>query len=208
MRELGISDYAGTWQKMRHVIDARTDASPDELWLLEHPRVFTLGQAGRTEHVLDAGDIPVVKSDRGGQVTYHGPGQLIAYLLMDLRRKGIGVRQLVDGLEQSVIDILSAEGVAGARRAGAPGVYVQGRKICALGLRIRNGCCYHGLALNVSMDVEPFQRIDPCGYRDLEVTQLRDHAIAWDVREAGRRLSVAFARHFAFRVQPDAETAA
>lgn len=191
---------------MRGVTDARTATSPDELWLLEHPRVFTLGQAGRTEHVLDAGDIPVVNSDRGGQVTYHGPGQLIAYLLMDLRRKGLGVRQLVDGLEQSVIDILSGEGVVGARRAGAPGVYVQGRKICALGLRIRNGCCYHGLALNVNMDLEPFQRIDPCGYRDLEVTQLRNHAIAWDVREAGRRLTTALARRFAFRAQPDAET--
>ncbi len=208
MRELGLSDYAEAWQKMRRVTDLRGEASRDELWLLEHPRVFTLGQAGRTEHLLDPGGIPVINSDRGGQVTYHGPGQLVVYVLMDLRRKRLGVRQLVDGLEQCVIDMLAAEGVAGKRRNRAPGVYVSGRKICALGLRIRNGCSYHGLALNVNMDLEPFQRIDPCGYRGLEATQLRDLAVPWDVDEAGRRLVAAFVRQFAYQAHRDYETTA
>jgi len=191
---------------MRRITDVRGETSSDELWLLEHPRVFTLGQAGRTEHVLNPGDIPVVNSDRGGQVTYHGPGQLVVYVLMDLRRRRLGVRQLVDGLEQCVIDMLSEQGIVGARRKGAPGVYVSAKKICALGLRIRNGCSYHGLALNVSMDLEPFDRIDPCGYRGLEVTCLRDLAIPWDLDEAGRRFTTAFARQFAYRVAGDART--
>lgn len=208
MRALGLSDYAETWRKMRRATDRRDDASQDELWLLEHPRAFTLGQAGRIEHVLDPGTIPVIDSDRGGQVTYHGPGQLIAYVLMDLRRRQLGVRHLVAGLEQCVIDILAAEGVAGTRRHRAPGVYVSGAKICALGLRIRNGCSYHGLALNVHMDLEPFRRIDPCGYRGLEVTQLRDLGIPWDVDEAGRRLVAAFVRQFAYHAQRNSETAA
>ena len=208
VRALGLSDYAETWHKMRRLTDARNDHSSDELWLLEHPRVFTLGQAGRTEHVLDPGEIPVIDSDRGGQVTYHGPGQLVAYVLMDLRRRRLGVRDLVDGLEQCVIDMLAAAGVAGKRRERAPGVYVSGRKICALGLRIRNGCSYHGVALNVNMDLEPFQRIDPCGYRGLEVTRLRDLAISWDVDETARRLQAAFVRQFDYRVQRDVETTA
>ena len=208
MRALGLSDYAETWHKMRRLTDVRNDHSSDELWLLEHPRVFTLGQAGRTEHVLDPGEIPVIDSDRGGQVTYHGPGQLVAYVLMDLRRRRLGVRDLVDGLEQCVIDMLAAAGVAGKRRRRAPGVYVSGRKICALGLRIRNGCSYHGVALNVNMDLEPFQRIDPCGYRGLEVTRLRDLAIPWDVDESARRLQAAFVRQFDYRVQRDVETTA
>jgi lipoyl(octanoyl) transferase len=208
VRELGLSDYAETWQKMRRMTDLRNDQSSDELWLLEHPRVFTLGQAGRSEHVLNPGEIPVIDSDRGGQVTYHGPGQLVAYVLLDLRRRGLGVRHLVDGLEQCVIDILAAAGVSGARRRRAPGVYVSGRKVCALGLRIRNGCSYHGLALNVNMDLEPFQRIDPCGYRGLEVTRLMDLAIPWDVGEAGRHLLAAFARQFDYQPQRDVETSA
>ena len=141
-------------------------------------------------------------------MTYHGPGQLVAYVLMDLRRKRLGVRQLVDGLEQCVIDMLAAEGVAGKRRNRAPGVYVSGRKICALGLRIRNGCSYHGLALNVNMDLEPFQRIDPCGYRGLEATQLRDLAVPWDVDEVGRRLVAAFVRQFAYQAHRDFEITA
>ena len=208
MRELGCSDYAATWQRMRRVTDLRDDASRDELWLLEHPRVFTLGQAGRTEHLLEPGGIPIVDSDRGGQVTYHGPGQLVAYVLMDLRRRRLGVRQLVDGLEQCVIDMLAAEGVAGKRRNRAPGVYVSGSKVCALGLRIRDGCSYHGLALNVNMDLEPFRRIDPCGYPGLEVTQLRDLGIPWDLDEAGRRLVLAFVRQFAYQAHGDFETTA
>jgi len=206
VRELGLSDYTETWQEMRRITDLRNPQSSDELWLLEHPRVFTLGQAGRVEHVLDAGEIPVIDSDRGGQVTYHGPGQLVAYVLMDLRRRGLGVRQLVDGLEQCVIDILASVGVTGERRPRAPGVYVSGSKVCALGLRIRNGCSYHGVALNVNADLEPFQRIDPCGYPELTVTRLTDLGIPWDVQEAGRRLLVAFARRFDYRAQRDLET--
>ena len=205
VRELGLSDYAESLQNMRRVTDLRGEASRDELWLLEHPRVFTLGQAGRTEHLLDPGGIPVIDSDRGGQVTYHGPGQLVAYVLMDLRRRRLGVRHLVDGLEQCVIDMLATAGVAGQRRNRAPGVYVSGKKICALGLRIRSGCSYHGLALNVDMDLEPFQRIDPCGYRGLEVTRLTDLGIPWDVNHAGKRLVATFARQFGYQVQPEFE---
>jgi len=208
VRQLGLRDYAETWQKMRSMTDLRDHESSDELWLLEHPRVFTLGQAGRAEHVLDAGKIPVIDSDRGGQVTYHGPGQLVVYVLMDLRRRGLGVRQLVDGLEQCVIDILAAAGVCGERRSRAPGVYVSGAKVCALGLRIRNGCSYHGVALNVNMDLEPFQRIDPCGYPELTVTRLADLAVPWDVDEAGRRLLAAFVRQFGYRAHRDLETTA
>ncbi len=207
MRELGLSDYAEALQKMRRVTELRDDTSHDELWLLEHPRVFTLGQAGRTEHLLDAGGIPVIHSDRGGQVTYHGPGQLIGYALVDLRRCQLGVRHLVDGLEQCIIDMLAAAGITGQRRNRAPGVYVSGRKVCALGLRIRNGCSYHGLALNVDMDLEPFQRIDPCGYRGLEVTRLKDLGIPWDVDSAGRRLVAAFARQFGYQANLFAEPA-
>lgn len=159
---------------MRGFNDARGPDTEDQLWLLEHPPVFTLGQAGRLEHLLDVGTIPVVHSDRGGQVTYHGPGQLIAYLLLDLRRRGIGVRRLVDLLEQSVIDLLARQGIESNARSDAPGVYVEGAKIASLGLRVRDGCCYHGLALNVAMDLQPFQRINPCGHPDLQVTQLSD----------------------------------
>ena len=190
---------------MRRVTEARDEASGDELWLLEHPPVYTLGQAGRREHIIDAGDIPVVPSDRGGQVTYHGPGQLVAYVLMDLRRRGLGVRRLVDGLEQCVIDLLAVEGIEGERRHRAPGVYVTGRKICALGLRVRNGCAYHGLALNVDMDLTPYRGIDPCGFPDLDVTQLRDLGLGWDLDETGRRLVAAFAGRFGYRAHLDAD---
>lgn len=201
MRELGPSDYAQTLESQRRFTEARGEASGDELWLLEHAAVFTLGQAGRREHVLDAGTIPVLASDRGGQVTYHGRGQLVAYVLMDLRRKRLGVRHLVAGLEQCVIDMLAREGVEGVRRERAPGVYVSGAKVCALGLRVRSGCSYHGLALNVDMDLEPFERIDPCGYAGLAVTQTRDLGISWNVDEAGARLASAFAAHFGYRAR-------
>jgi lipoyl(octanoyl) transferase len=170
----GLQDYPATWAAMRAFTDARETSTPDELWLLEHPPVFTLGQAGRLEHLLAPGTIPVIQTDRGGQVTYHGPGQLVAYLLLDLRRAGIGVKRLVERLEQSVIDLLAEYGVAAERRTDAPGVYVAGAKIASLGLRVRNGCSYHGLALNVDMDLEPFSRINPCGYAGLAVTQLVD----------------------------------
>lgn len=207
VRALGLCDYRETLQSMREATGQRGDDARDELWLLEHPPVFTLGQAGRREHVLDAGGIPIVESDRGGQVTYHGPGQLVVYVLMDLRRRQLGVRHLVHGLEQCVIDVLAVAGIPGERRHRAPGVYVADSKICALGLRIRNGCSYHGLALNVDMDLEPFQRIDPCGYPGLQVTQLSALGIDWDLPEAGRRLLGAFIRQFDYRVQRDAEAA-
>lgn len=167
-------DYVPIWEAMRHFTETRTDQTPDELWLLNHTPVFTQGQAGKAEHVLLPGEIPVVQIDRGGQVTYHGPGQLLAYLLLDVRRSGIGVRDLVERIEQSVIDVLAEYGVKGESQRNAPGVYVKGAKIAALGLRIRHGCTYHGLSLNIDMDLAPFARINPCGYAGLKVTQLYD----------------------------------
>ncbi len=174
--DLGRRSYAPVWQAMRSFTDARNDSSADQLWLVEHDPVFTLGQAGKREHVLAAGDIPLLHVDRGGQVTYHGPGQLLAYPLLDLRRLGLGVRDYVCALEQAVIDTLAAWQVRGERRDGAPGVYVNGAKIAALGIRVRRGCAFHGLAFNVAMDLEPFQRINPCGYTGLAVTSLADLA--------------------------------
>ncbi|HHI93426.1 MAG TPA: lipoyl(octanoyl) transferase LipB [Gammaproteobacteria bacterium] len=175
VRHLGLRDYPAVWHNMQHFTDTRTPDTADEIWLLEHPPVFTLGLNGKPEHILDPGDIPVVKCDRGGQVTYHGPGQLIAYLLLDLRRRELGVKILVHKIEQTIIDLLYDNGIHGQRREGAPGVYVNDAKIAALGLRIRRGCCYHGLSLNVDMDLEPFSRINPCGYTGLETTQLSEH---------------------------------
>ena len=169
--------YLPAWQAMQDFNRARGPATPDEIWLVEHPPVFTLGLAGRPEHVLAPGDIPVVKTDRGGQVTYHGPGQAIAYVMLDLRRLGFGARELVRRLEQSAIDVLAGYGVAGHRRAGMPGVYVDDAKIAAIGLRIARGCSYHGIALNVDLDLEPFARIDPCGYPGLAATRLADHGV-------------------------------
>jgi lipoyl(octanoyl) transferase len=174
VRELGRQPYAPVWQAMQAYTDTRGPESPDELWLVEHDPVFTQGQAGKAEHVLFPGDIPVVQVDRGGQVTYHGPGQIVAYPLVDLRRAGLGVRQLVDGIEQAVIDTLAHWQVAGARRPGAPGVYVDDAKVMALGLRVRRGCSFHGLAFNIAMDLAPYQRINPCGFEGLRVTQLLD----------------------------------
>lgn len=166
--------YEASWRAMQSFTDARTPETPDELWLLQHPPVFTLGQAGRWEHVLTPGDIPVVPVDRGGQVTYHGPGQIVAYPLIDLRRAGLGVRELVHRIEQAIIDTLDHWNIGATRRNGAPGVYVNGVKIAALGLRVRRGCSFHGLAFNVAMDLEPFRRINPCGYADMQVTQVLD----------------------------------
>lgn len=166
--------YVPVWESMRSFTAARTEQTPDECWLLSHKPVFTQGQAGKAEHVLLPGDIPVVQIDRGGQVTYHGPGQLVAYLMVDVRRSAIGVRELVEQLELSVIDVLAAYEVHAQSLRKAPGVYVNGAKIAALGLRIRQGCTYHGLSFNIDMDLAPFARINPCGYAGLEVTQLRD----------------------------------
>ncbi len=173
LRRLGRVDYAACLAAMQAFTDQRDADTPDECWLVEHPPVFTLGLAGKPEHVLDAGDIPVVRCDRGGQVTYHGPGQVVLYTLLDLKRADIGVKALVTALEQAVIDLLAPLGITGERRIGAPGVYVAGAKIAALGLRVRRGCCYHGLSLNVAMDLAPFGRINPCGYAGLAVTDLR-----------------------------------
>lgn len=172
VRHLGLQPYESVWQSMQQFTDDRDKNTEDEIWLVQHPRVFTLGKAGKQEHLLNTADIPVIKVDRGGQVTYHAPGQLVAYILLDLNRLNIGVRKLVTNLEQAVIDTLSEYGIMAESRHDAPGVYVKGRKIAALGLRVRRGCCFHGLALNVDMDLEPFARINPCGYEGLEITQI------------------------------------
>ena len=178
VRERGLVDYAATWREMQAYTDTRTADSADELWLLQHPPVFTLGRNGKTEHLLHhTGDIPVIHVDRGGQITYHGPGQLIAYPLLDLKRRRLGIQSLVRLLEQSVINLLANYSISAGRRDKAPGVYVDGRKIAALGLRVRRGCCYHGLSLNVNMDLAPFSMISPCGIADLEVTQFADLGI-------------------------------
>lgn len=166
--------YEHAWRTMQHYTDTRTADSPDRIWLLQHPPVFTLGQAGRREHLLDPGDTPVIHVDRGGQVTWHGPGQCVVYLMLDLRRLGIGVRDLVDRIEAALVATLAALQIVACPRREAPGVYVDGAKIAALGLRVRRGCCFHGLALNVDCSLEPFSRIDPCGYRGLAVTRIVD----------------------------------
>lgn len=194
----GLQDYRRTWESMRAFTDARGPETQDQLWLLEHPPVYTLGQAGRVEHLRQPGEIPVVHCDRGGQVTYHGPGQLIAYLLLDMRRSGIGIRRLVRLLEESVVALLARWGIEAAVRADAPGVYVAEAKIASLGLRVRRGCTYHGMALNVAMDLQPFRAIDPCGYPGLRVTQLSDWipdvsletVQDWLVAELARRLDM------------------
>jgi len=173
-RDLGRADYEPVWRAMQAFTKARDEATADELWFVEHPPVFTLGLAAKPEHVLDAGAIPVVRIDRGGQVTYHGPGQLVAYALLDLRRAGYGVKELVRRLEQSVIDLLAGYRVEGARQAGMPGVYVGGAKIAAIGLRVSRGCTYHGISLNVDADLAAFSRINPCGYPGLAATRLAD----------------------------------
>jgi lipoyl(octanoyl) transferase len=174
VRQLGQEAYEPVWQRMTVFTDTRDKNTADELWLVEHPPVFTLGRAGRREHLLNPGDIPVIPCDRGGQVTYHGPGQLVAYPLLDLRRLNLDVRSLVNQVEESLIQTLAHFDITSHRKPGAPGVYVAGAKIAALGLRIRRGCSFHGMSLNVNLDLEPFQRINPCGYAGLQVTQIRD----------------------------------
>lgn len=188
VRDLGVCDYAPVWQAMRELSAARTPATPDEIWLLQHTPVFTLGLNAKPEYLLAADTIPVIHSDRGGQVTYHGPGQLVCYVLLDLRRRGLGVRHLVSTLEQAVIALLAGYGITGEARADAPGVYVNGAKIAALGLRVRQGRSYHGLSLNVAMDLAPFARIHPCGYPDLRVTDLRSLGVETDMNKLGRQL--------------------
>ena len=172
--DLGRQAYEPVWRAMQRFTDARDQDTLDELWLVEHEPVFTLGQAGKPEHVLAPGEIPVLHVDRGGQVTYHGPGQIVLYPLLDLRRIGIGVREYVCRIEQAIIDTLDEWNIGGQRREGAPGVYVAGAKVAALGIRVRRGCSFHGLAFNIGMDLEPFHRINPCGYQGLQVTSMRD----------------------------------
>ena len=173
VRHLGLQPYEPVSQAMHDFTDSRDDHTPDEIWLVEHPPVFTQGQAGKAEHVLVPGDIPVIQSDRGGQVTYHGPGQQVMYVLLNLKRRKLGVRELVTLLEQTVVDTLAEYDIDAHPRADAPGVYVGEMKICSLGLRIRKGCSFHGLALNINMDLSPFLRINPCGYAGMEMTQMR-----------------------------------
>lgn len=184
LRYPGRVEYESAYQAMQAFNRERRPETPDEIWYLEHQPVYTLGLSGRMEHILDARGIPVVQTDRGGQVTYHGPGQLVVYLLLDLKRSGIGIRDYVQRLEQAVIDTLAGLSLDAERRAGAPGVYVDGRKIAALGVRVRGGGCYHGLALNVDMDLAPFEGINPCGYESLEVTQISDYGTVLGIREA------------------------
>jgi len=172
IRRLGLAAYEPVWREMQAFTDARDENTQDELWLLQHPPVFTQGQSGKAEHLLAPGEIPVVQVDRGGQVTYHGPGQIVAYPLIDLHRRKLGVRHLVNLVEEAIIRVLSGFAVTGKRREGAPGIYVDGAKIAALGLRVRRGRSFHGLAFNIEMDLEPFSRINPCGYQGLAVTQL------------------------------------
>jgi lipoyl(octanoyl) transferase len=182
LRELGLVDYQSTLTAMRQLTDSRVAGSPDELWLLQHPAVFTQGQAGKAEHLLAPGDIPIILADRGGQVTYHGPGQWVLYLMVDMRRRSMGVRDLVNLIENSVLQLLGEYAIFAVLKPGAPGVYVADEKIAALGLRVRRGCSYHGLALNVDMDLEPFGRINPCGYEGLQVTSMAKQLPTADLR--------------------------
>ena len=188
IKHLGLVEYEPTWRAMQEFTATRTAETPDEIWLLQHPPVFTLGMAGKREHLLGDIGIPVVAIDRGGQVTYHGPGQVVVYLLLDLKRRGHGIKELVRRMEQAIIDLLSEYHIAAERMAGAPGVYVAGAKIAALGLRVKNGCTYHGLSLNVDMDLTPFQSINPCGYAGMAVTQINDQGKRQSVQQAGETL--------------------
>ncbi|WP_295488612.1 lipoyl(octanoyl) transferase LipB [uncultured Pseudomonas sp.] len=200
-RELGLQPYEPVLEAMRRFTGQRTAQTPDEVWLVEHLPVFTQGQAGKPEHLMLPGDIPVVQTERGGQVTYHGPGQLVAYLLLDVRRLGIGVRELVSRIEASLVVLLASYQVTAAAKPDAPGVYVDNAKIASLGLRIRNGCAFHGLALNVDMDLAPFRRINPCGYAGLAMTQLRDHTGPIELDEVRTRLREQLVRHLDYAEQ-------
>ena len=208
VRPLGRVDYVPTWQAMIEFTAGRTEATPDELWICEHPPVYTLGQAGKPEHLLRDNGIPLVKIDRGGQITYHGPGQLVIYLLLDLNRRNLKVHELVHRMEQAIIDLLAGHGVTAARLEGAPGVYVRRNsdtgtsaypaKLAALGLRIRKGCSYHGLSLNVDMELAPFSAINPCGYAGMPVTQTKDLGLALTPAQAATELTNHLIRHLEY----------
>jgi lipoyl(octanoyl) transferase len=203
-RRLGLVDYEPVWRRMQRFTDERGPDTPDELWSLQHPPVFTLGMNADAGHVLAPGDIPVIPIDRGGQVTYHGPGQLVVYVLVDLGRRSLVVRELVMALERAVIETVAHYGVEAYPRRDAPGVYVDGSKLASLGLRIRRDCSYHGLALNVDLDLEPFRRINPCGYEGMQVTRLRDLGVAAPFEEIEDRLLAALAGELATATAPDA----
>jgi lipoyl(octanoyl) transferase len=194
VRHLGKVEYERTWHEMQSFTDSRSADTPDEIWYVQHDPVFTLGRNGKQEHLLDTGDIPVIQVDRGGQVTYHGPGQLVVYPLLDLTRLQLGVQSLVRMLEQTVIDLLAGHGITATRRDKAPGVYVDDRKIAALGLRVRRGCCFHGLSLNVDMDLAPFSMINPCGYPGMQVTQLADLGVTQPLDTITRQFQAHFER--------------
>ncbi len=200
-RYLGRQDYVPLWHAMQEFTDERDENTPDEIWFCEHPPVFTMGLNASKEHLLAPGDIPVVQIDRGGQVTYHGPGQLMVYPLIDIRRANIGVRTLVTALEQSVVDLAAAHDVEAAARADAPGVYVDDNKLASVGLRIRRGASFHGMALNVDADLEPFSRINPCGFAELQMTDLRRLGIEMQLEEASEELLPYFLKHLGLSVE-------
>ncbi len=207
IRSAGLVGYQDSWQAMREFTHLRDPSTPDEIWLLQHPQVFTLGQAGKTEHLLCPGDIPVLNTDRGGQVTYHGPGQLVMYTLLNLKRAGLGIRGLVSLIEDTVIDCLASHDIEAVSRHDAPGVYVDGSKIAALGLRVSRGCSYHGLALNVDADLEPFARINPCGFRNLAATSMSELGVSTTVESVAVSLSESFISSFtASTLQKGTET--
>lgn len=199
IRQLGRQPYEPVWHAMQQFTDDRDDNTVDELWLLEHEPVFTQGQAGKAEHILLPGDIPVVQVDRGGQVTYHGPGQLVVYFLLDIRRRKLGVRQLVTAIEDTIVAAMARYGVSAAARPDAPGVYVDGAKLCSLGLRIRKGCSFHGLALNVAMDLAPFARINPCGYAGMQMIQSADLGGPQSVTEAATVVTELFVKQLGYQ---------
>jgi len=202
IRELGHETYVPVWKRMQRFTDERDDNTTDEIWLVEHDPVFTQGQAGKPEHLLFPGDIPVVQVDRGGQITYHGPGQLVVYVMVDLTRLGIGVRRLVTNIEQAMVSMLAEQGITARADPEAPGVYVGADKIGSIGLRVRKGRSYHGLSLNVGMDLEPFSRINPCGFQGLRMVQLRDHVPSMTVEAAARALLPALWRQFDYAGPP------
>lgn len=202
VRDLGRRDYESVWREMQDFTKGRDESTVDELWFVEHPPVYTQGVSGKAEHVLDPHGIPVVQSNRGGQVTYHGPGQVVAYVLFDLRRRKMGVRDLVSQLENAVIGLLRGYGINAAARKEAPGVYVDGAKVAALGLRVSQGCSYHGLALNVDMDLTPFQWINPCGYKELKVTRLRDLGVKDSLPQIKAKLLDVLAGNMSYTIRP------
>lgn len=196
VRHLGAQPYLLIWEKMKAFTAARKSDTMDELWLLEHPPVYTQGQAGKAEHVFDTKAIPLVQSDRGGQVTYHGPGQLLAYTLIDIQRRNLGIRSFVTALEEILIELLATYQIEGHRKTKAPGIYINNKKIASLGLRVQKGCTYHGLALNVAMDLNPFKHINPCGFAQMEMTQLQDHVKTVQFLEVQQRFTELFLAQF------------